>query len=173
MSKLGPDEYLFFSLYTHRREPLLQRDEAKRLVLRKMLETKHQFRLNIAGYVILDDHLHLLFVSAPDNACSAIVNHLRAGAQRDLRQMLQMREDTQVWEHGLKMRVVQGKIALRNHLDFIHYDPVRHGVVERAAGYKWSSLPMRVEQGHYPVDWAVMAPPMGVAKVLGQLAVSQ
>lgn len=173
MSQLGPGEYLFVSLYTHKREPLLKRDEAKRLVLGKMLETKQQFRLNIAGYVILDDHLHLLFASPPDNECSAIANHLRAGAQRDLRKMLQMQEDTQVWGHGLKMWVVQGKMDLRNHLDFIHYDPVRHGVVERAGDYKWSSLPMRVEEGHYPDDWAVMAQPAGVAKVLAQLAETQ
>lgn len=40
----------------------------------------------------------------------------------------------------------------RTHLNSIHYDPVRHGPVERAAHYAWSSL-------------VVHAPPVGVAKV--------
>jgi putative transposase len=161
---------MFLTMYTHNREPLLQGKEAKRLVLDKMLETKRQFRLNIAAYVVLDEHVHLLFASPPDNECNAIANHLRAGTQRDLRKTMQMQDDAQIWEHGLKMWGVQGKAELRNHLDFIHYDPVRHGMVERAADYKWSSLPMRVEEGHYPDDWAVLAPPAGVAKVLGVLA---
>lgn len=173
MPQLNPGEYLFVSLYTQKREPLLKQDEVKRRVLGKVLETKQRFRLNIAAYVIFDEHVHLLFASPPDNECSAIVNHMRAGTQRDLRQALQLQEDAQVWEHGVKMRVVRDKAELRNHLDFIHYDPVRHGVVERACDYKWSSLPMRVEEGHYPDDWAVMAPPAGVAKVLGQLAESK
>lgn len=162
------DDYMFVSLYTHNREPLLRSEDAKRLLVDKLADTKKQFHLVIAAYVILDDHVHLLFTSPPGNECSAIVNHFRAGLQRELRKVGHSAEDTHtvLWEHGLKMRSVADKEELRDHLDFIHYDPVRHGLVERAADYKWSSLPKRMAEGHYPHDWAVLAPPAGVARVL-------
>lgn len=167
------DDFLFVTLYTSGRAPLLQAQEVKRLVLAKMVETKRRFNLHIAGYVLLDDHMHWLFSSPPSNEHSAIINHLRAGVQRDCRKLVGGLNTEQFWEHGVKSRLVQGKEELRNHLDFIHYDPVRHGLVQHAADYPWSSLQSRIAEGHYPNDWAVLAPPAGVAKVLGQLAEPQ
>lgn len=162
------DEYMFVSLYTRHREPLLKGEDAKRLLLEKLGETKKQFHLVIVAYVVLDDHVHLLFTSLPGNECSAIVNSLRASFQRELRKGGSSDEDTQVqvWEHGLKMRTLMSKEELRDHLDFIHYDPVRHGHVQRAGDYRWSSLAKRMAEGHYPHDWAELAPPAGVARVL-------
>lgn len=172
MSQSLQVDFMFVSLYTHGREPLLKGQEAKRLMLTKLGETKSRFHLTIAAYVLLDDHIHLLF-SSQGNECSAIVNHLRAGMQKDLRLGGMLREDAQVWEHGIKTSVVRKKDELRDYLDFIHYDPVRHGLVQRPADYKWSSLPSRVEQGHYMDNWGEAVPPAGVARVLRPLAEMQ
>lgn len=175
MSQSQEGDYKFVSIYTHNREPLLRDPEVKRLLLDKLADTKNQFHLVIAAYVVLDDHLHLLFSSPPSNECSAIVNHLRAGLQRELRKGGRSPDDTQtpVWEHGFKVRALFDKEDLRDHLDFIHYDPVRHGLVERAGDYRWSSLHKRMKEGHYPYDWAVLAPPAGVARVLRPISVMQ
>jgi putative transposase len=169
------DEYLFVSLCTRHREPLLKGEDAKRLFLEKLAHTKKLFHLVIAAYVVLDDHVHLLFTSPPGNECSAIVNSLRAAFQRELRKGGAPAGDTQtqVWEHGFKMRTLVSKEALRDHMDFIHYDPVRHGVVERAADYRWSSLSKRMAEGYYPHDWAELAPPAGVARVLQPTSLAQ
>lgn len=164
MVQCAPDQFAFVSLYTRHREPLLRSAEAKRLLLAAMMESKRRFRLNIVAYVLLDDHMHWLFASPPTNECSAIVNHLRAVVQKDWR--ILCCEESPVWEHGLQIELVMGTEQLRNHLDFIHYDPVRHGQVARPSEYKWSSLPARVAEGHYPEDWGCLAPPAGVARVL-------
>lgn len=172
----GPfDEYMFVSLYTRHRQPLLKGDEAKHLLLNKLGETKRQFHLVIAAYVFLDDHVHLLFTSPPRNECSAIVNSLRAAFQREMRRAGHLGDETQsqVWEHGMKVCAIRTKEELRDHLDFIHYDPVRHGLAERAGDYRWSSLGKRMAEGHYPHDWAELAPPAGVARVLKSLALAQ
>lgn len=161
-------EYMFVSLYIRNRQPLLRNDEAKKLFLDKLSETKRQFQLVVAAYAVMDDHAHLLFSAPEGNECSAIVNFLRAAFQRELRSGGHVGEDTQsqVWEHGLKMCQIASREWLRDYLDFIHYDPVRHGLVELAGDYKWSSLSKRVAEGHYPHDWAEVAPPAGVARVL-------
>jgi putative transposase len=173
MTQYPQDDFMFVSLYTRNREPFLKSKESKRLLLAKLMETKKQFRIVIAAYVLLDDHMHLLFSSPPGSECSAIVNHLRAGMQKEWRKDVQSQDDAQIWEHGFKMSVVRGKNELRNHMDFIHYDAVRHGLVERAGDYRWSSLPARVAEGHYPDDWSVLAPPAGVARVLRPMAAIQ
>jgi len=171
MSKWIPEHFIYATLYTRDKEPLFARREAKQLLLGKMQETKHQFMLIVAAYVVLDDHLHWLFATPPSNECSAIINHLRASTQRDWRKLEPGHDERPVWQHGFKHRLVTEKDDLRDHLDVIHYDPVYHGAVARAADYPWSSLPARVAEGHFADDWGVLAPPAAVAKIHGALAV--
>lgn len=168
MPQCSPNQFAFASIYTRDRDPWLEHDEAKRLLLAKMQETKHQFRLVIAAYVVLDDRMHWLFSSPASNECSAIVNHLRAGMQKDWRRLQSEQADRQIWEHGFKLTLLSGKEELRDHLDFIHYEPVRLGLTARPVDYKWSSLAARVAEGHFPENWGVIAPPAAVAKVLKQ-----
>ena len=159
----SPETALFVSLYAHDRAPQFAARETKQLILSKMAETKKQFRLNVAGYVLLDDHLHWLFLSPAGNENTAVINHFRSAVQRDWR--IRQRSEAQLWAAGGVTRPLTGRDDLRHHLDFIHYDPVRHEVVARAADYPWSSFPARVAEGHYADDWGTMGPPAGVEKV--------
>ena len=95
----------------------------------------------------------------------APMNHLRAGMARTWREQDQILDDALFWNPGLKSRLLVDVDELRSYLDFIHYDPVRHGVCGRAFDYPWSSLPARVEQGHYPEDWALLGPPASLRRV--------
>ena len=43
---------------------------------------------------------------------------------------------------------------LEKHVDYIHYNPVKHGHVARVADWPYSTFHRYVASGHYPVDWA-------------------
>ena len=172
------ETFQFVTLYTHAQQPLLASSLAKHLLLAKISEAKAKFHLDIAGYVVLDDHIHFLYVTQHSQKVAPVVDLLREGFARDWRR-LQCREtkpssgiDQPIWKSEIKSYRLTLADELRTHLNFIHYDPVRHGLVERAADYAWSSLPARIHQGHYPGDWAVQAPPAGVAKVARALYLS-
>ncbi len=53
------------------------------------------------------------------------------------------------WEHTL--RDARDK---ERHVDYIHYNPVRHGYVSSVADWPYSSFHRYVRQGLLPVDWA-------------------
>jgi len=40
-----------------------------------------------------------------------------------------------------------------NHLNYIHYNPVKHGLIQRARDWPWTSLHRLQAEGIYPVDW--------------------
>lgn len=40
------------------------------------------------------------------------------------------------------------------HMDYIHYNPLKHGVVTAVKDWKYSTFHRYVDQGHYPNDWA-------------------
>lgn len=54
------------------------------------------------------------------------------------------------WEHQ-----VRDDDDFARHVDYIHFNPVRHGLVQRAADWPHSSFHRYVRQGRLPADWGV------------------
>ena len=52
------------------------------------------------------------------------------------------------WEH-----VVRNEKDFKNHFDYIHYNPVKHGFVSDPIDYLHSSYRYYVEKGYYPGKW--------------------
>lgn len=155
----------FVTLNCFQRQPLLSRPRLKQLLLSAIHDTKKQFGLHLGGYVILDDHVHLVFVAAADGEYLGPMNYLRARFTRAWRELETDATADAFWDHGIKARLLADADDLRAHLDCIHYDPVRHGLRYRAYDYEWSSLRARVEQGHYSEDWALLGPPASISRV--------
>ena len=53
------------------------------------------------------------------------------------------------WEHALG-----DEGDFMRHLDYIHFNPVKHGHAVRVRDWPYSSFRRRVRLGAYPVDWA-------------------
>ena len=43
---------------------------------------------------------------------------------------------------------------IRRHMDYVHYNPVKHGYVERVGDWPYSTFQRYVAHGIYPPDWA-------------------
>ena len=53
------------------------------------------------------------------------------------------------WEHTLR-----DENDFAKHVDYIHFNPVKHGHVSRVADWPYSSFQRFVSNGTYPADWA-------------------
>ena len=53
------------------------------------------------------------------------------------------------WEH-----LIRDERDFAAHMDYVHFNPVRHGLVEKAADWPFSTFHRLVEDGFYPRDWA-------------------
>jgi len=53
------------------------------------------------------------------------------------------------WEHTLR-----GEDDFVRHLDYLHFNPVKHGHAVRVRDWPYSSFRRWVRLGAYPVDWA-------------------
>ncbi|HEX6827496.1 MAG TPA: transposase, partial [Burkholderiales bacterium] len=53
------------------------------------------------------------------------------------------------WEH-----LIRNETDFAAHMDYIHFNPVKHGLVQRVADWPYSTFPRLVERGVYPPDWA-------------------
>ena len=59
-----------------------------------------------------------------------------------------------IWQRRYWEHVIRDERDLHNHLDYIHYNPVKHGYVKTAVEWPYSSIHRYVAQEHYPKNWA-------------------
>jgi len=65
----------------------------------------------------------------------------------------QKRGEAAIWQRRFWEHTLRDEADLNRHVDYIHYNPVKHGLVKRAADWPWSSFHRYVKEGFYDIDW--------------------
>jgi putative transposase len=66
-----------------------------------------------------------------------------------------------IWQRRFWEHQIRDDDDLRRHVDYIHFNPVKHGLVQRAADWPHSSFHRHVARGWLPIDWGVSAEATG------------
>ncbi len=74
------------------------------------------------------------------------------------------RRERGLWQRRFWEHVIRNEQDLARHRDYIHYNPVKHGLVESPGQWKHSSFKRFVEKGMYDPDWGANAD-QGVASM--------
>jgi putative transposase len=150
-----PGQTVFLTIVTAGRRRWMATPAAKAHVLRTMSRTHafHPFRH--VAHVILDEHLHWLL--APRHTTR--VPKLVASFKRDLSlHRGPVEAQGALWQARYYDHVVRDKDDLRRHLDYVHFNPVKHGYARSAGEYRWSSFLHWVRRGWYAPDWGCSRP---------------
>lgn len=143
----------FFTLTTRGRAPVLT-DEATRTALREAIRaTRARWPFTVEAWVLLPDHLHCLWTLPEGDAdFSRRWSTLKRLTTQSLgRSIWQPR----FWEH-----LIRDDRDFARHLDYIHWNPVKHGHVQRALDWPYSTFHRYAARGHYPMDWCDLSPQM-------------
>jgi len=66
----------------------------------------------------------------------------------------QQRRELGLWQRRFWEHQIRDEQDLVKHVEYIHWNPVKHGYVARVRDWPYSSFHRYVKQGHYPLDWA-------------------
>jgi putative transposase len=66
----------------------------------------------------------------------------------------QQRGERGIWQHRYWEHLIRDEADYRAHMDYVHINPVKHGLVALVADWPYSTFHRLVEQGVYPSDWA-------------------
>lgn len=103
-----------------------------------------------SAWVILPDHFHAI-LEVGDFSISDILHSFKITYSRQFRDQ---HGPGRVWQNRFWDHVIRDEEDLNRRLDYIHYNPVRHGVVDSPMKYGLSSLSRFVEEGLYEREWA-------------------
>jgi len=128
----------------------------------RQVKRRHPFR--IEAMVVLPDHLHCIWTLPTGDADFANRwSLIKAGFSRQLptgEQRSRSRErrgERGIWQRRYWEHLIRDEADFVRHMDYIHWNPVKHGWVRRVRDWPWSSFHSYVRQGVYPLDWATAA----------------
>lgn len=159
-----PGATYFFTVVTANRQPIFQSSDAVRL-LAKVVQQVLQDRpfTRIAGVVLLD-HLHAIWtLPQGDRDYSTRWASIKAqftrgwlqagGVETEVSHAQQAKRSRGVWQPRFMEHTIRDEEDLCSHIDYIHWNPVKHGYVKRPIDWPCSSLHRFVRDGVLPADW--------------------
>jgi putative transposase len=131
-------------------------------LLRASVREVRQRRLfHIDGWVVLPDHLHCIWTLPTGDADFATRWRLIKAAFSKRLPIAERRSAVRVnrgergiWQRRFWEHAIRDDRDYACHMDYLHFDPVKHGYAGSAADWPSSSFARCVEQGLYPSDWA-------------------
>ena len=153
ISKDSPVYYL--TSVTNNRLPVFQTAQLKNLMCDALSEARKSAGLLLFAYVIMPDHLHALIGS--ERKPSEVVRFVNGISGRRVIDFLKepkfktslnkLRRATgfrdyqySLWDHHPNLKLISTENGLIEKANYIHENPVRAGLVERAQDYRWSSI---------------------------------
>ena len=165
-----PGATYFFTVVTYRRREFLC-DADVRVALREAIaKVRDQYPFHIDAWVLLPDHLHAIWTLPPEDAGFALrwqqIKRFvtrRCGARLHRAAWMTLsktkhREST-LWQRRYWEHQIRDDVDFERHMDYLHFNPVKHGLVKRVADWPYSSFHRHVADGVYDEDWAMTSTP--------------
>jgi len=151
-------------IFTHPKNVALLRSAIKEVM------QKHPFKID--AFVLLPDHLHCIW-TLPQNdsdfstrwrlikSCfSRNFNHRDVGwvevrnPTNDSRSIFrQMKKEKPIWQRRFWEHLIRNQKDLNQHVEYIHYNPVKHGLTKSPIDWAYSSFHRYVDKGIYNKNW--------------------
>jgi len=159
-----PGGTFFFTLVTERREPLLTTPMGRMLLGAVMRECQRHWPFEVLGIVLLPDHLHAILHLPDDDADypkrwgwvkkEFTKRWLAAGGVEQLRTPSRLRNRRRgVWQRRYWEHCIRDDEDLSQHMDYLHFNPVKHRYVACPADWLWSSIHRYIREGVYTENW--------------------
>ncbi|ERH48214.1 MAG: transposase [Pseudomonas sp.] len=150
----------FFTLVSHQRRPVLT-EAPLRAALRRAIERVRLHRpFIIEGWILLPDHLHCVWRLPEGDADFgsrwSMIKRLTSQALPGFGSISlsrSLRRESGLWQRRFWEHRIRDEGDYQRHMDYLHFNPVKHGLVERVADWPWSSFHRLVKEGVYPADW--------------------
>jgi putative transposase len=124
----------------------------------------HPFQM--FAYVFLPDHFHLLIKPGPAATHSEIMHSSKPNLTKAYKATCTMTGSMRFWQRRYWDHIIRNEDDFQRHLDYIHYNPVKHGYVTRPEDWADSSFRYWQQRGFYPAQWGWSLP--GTLKHLQQ-----
>ena len=148
----------FFTLTTFNRKKILTYPENVEILREafRYVTGKHFFTIN--AFVLLPDHLHCIWTLPQNDSDFSMRWRLiksyftRKCAKKFKSSPCKLRKDEKeqaIWQRRFWEHLIRDKKDMINQVEYIHYNPVKHGLASAPKKWQYSSFHRYVSEGKY------------------------
>lgn len=149
----------FFTVNLLERQSSLLTDHIG-LLRQSVAVTKQRLPFHIDAFLVLPDHLHAVW-TLPDGDSDFATRWrlIKFGfskalpATERLSAVRKARSERGVWQRRFWEHAIRDERDYAHHVDYVHLNPFKHGLVARVSDWPYSTFHRYVAQGRYPLDW--------------------
>jgi putative transposase len=129
----GQSHFVTFCCYHRRR---LFTTDASRQIFESALErVRHSFGLQVYGYVVMPEHVHLLLSEPQKDTLADALKSLKQGVSRRL-----IGDADHFWQKRYHDFNIRNYPQFVEKLRYVHRNPMKAGLCERPEDWEWSSF---------------------------------
>lgn len=148
----------FITQVTYQRIPWLCSDLGRRALREAIAKMREKYPFEIDAFVLLPDHFHCLWtLPEGDHDFSVRLRLIKThvtkhygdalGIDAAISQSRQQRKERNLWQRRFWEHLIRDEQDYAQHCDYIHYNPVRHGLCTKAQEWKFSSMHRFISEG--------------------------
>jgi putative transposase len=164
----------FFTVVVHRRRPIFYNPAIRSSLAQAIRFVRETRPFVIDAWILLPDHLHCIWTLPEGDVdystrWSMIKRYVSSGDGRRLHDSRlstpsrTKRRESTIWQRRFWEHQIRDENDFERHMDYLHFNPVKHGYVEQVRDWPHSTFHRYVREETYPVDWGGYA---GLAELL-------
>jgi putative transposase len=154
----------FFTVITNLRQPILTTEGVRQALRQGIQRARQTLPFKIEAWVLLPDHLHAIWTLPPEdgnyaarwaiikrqvsNLCGKQFNKIKEPSESKRK-----RQESGIWQRRYREHQIRDDLDFQRHMDYLHWNPVKHGYVRKVVDWPFSSFHRLVTQEIYPPDW--------------------
>lgn len=154
----------FFTLVTYNRVPLFANPRSREILHNawKFVQSRHKF--DTIAVCLMPEHIHTIWtLPEVDSDYSMRWKEIKRLFTREyLREIgpggirnesRQIQGEAAIFQRRFWEHTIFDQDDLNAHIDYIHINPLKHGLVDRVSDYPFSTFQKYVNKGVYASDW--------------------
>jgi putative transposase len=159
-----PGGMYFFTVVTHLRRPILTTPLGRACLHTALATVRRRWPFELTAIVLLPNHLHTIWTLPEGDAAyprrwrrikdEFTRSFLQGGGEEGPRSTSRRkRKERGIWQRRAWEHTIRDEHDFERHMDYIHYNPVKHGLVACPMDWPYSSIHRLVKEGVYPRNW--------------------
>jgi len=124
-------------------------------------QVRKRYPFQIDAWVVLPEHMHAVWTLPPRDANFSLRWRLiksafsRALPKTERRSAVRMSNGERgIWQRHFWEHLIRDEVDFQRHVDYVHVNPLKHGVVKQIADWPYSTFHRFVENGIYSLNWS-------------------
>jgi putative transposase len=152
----------FFTLVTENRKPYFKLAENCTIFMDAIRYVQKNHPFDLVAYVIMPDHIHMIWTLPEDDSnYSTRLRLVKSYFTRKMKNRPQVQNisrllkgEQEIWQRRFWEHTCKDDRDLENHIDYLHFNPCKHGFSTEPYLWNYSSFGEFVKNGYYPPNWA-------------------